>query len=480
MMLPNSKQSAYFVVALLFFSGLWSCQKDEEVLPDKPADPITRPSTNQSLLKVKEWIKEEMDVFYFWNEEMPDLLPSSVREPEDYFYRLLYKDDRFSWITDDAEKLMQEMEGIIASQGFSPSFGHFNNSNGIFIIVEYVYKGSPAEKAGLKRGDIILAINDQPLTRENYQRLYNQDAYTVTLGEYTNSGIRKTNVKLSLSSMALEMNPVLHWEVKEYEGKKVGYLVYAEFISGPNDRWLNELGTALTEIKKAGATELILDLRYNSGGEVYAAGYLASAIAPKSVIDSRQVFVRFDYNKTLQGYFTEKEGQNSRNLLFRFPRNPLNLDLERVVFLTGQGTASASELLIKGLDPYMNVVTIGEKTVGKFYGSIVINDENKPPAHNYAIMPLILKYQNAHGFTDFIDGLVPNYNIEDDLMNAKPFGDIDDPIFAKAVEVLTGKSTRAARMRPSVPYNKLRNEEKLRRGNILIPDKRDFDQIILQ
>jgi carboxyl-terminal processing protease len=465
------------IFLLLLATVLWSCQKDEEILPDKPDKPldlVKRPSTQTT---VKEWIKEEMDIYYYWNQEMPDLAPTAVRDPEDYFYRLLYKDDRFSWITDDAEKLKDEMDGIIASQGYSPSYGRFNNSNNIFIIVEYVYKGSAAEKAGMKRGDIIVAINDQELTQENYKRLYNQRSYTVTLGEYTGNGIRKTNTKLTLESMPLEMNPVLHWEVNEYDGKKVGYIAYAEFISGPGNRWLNELGAALGEIRKAGASDLVIDLRYNSGGEVYAAGFFASAIAPKRVIDRREVFVRFDYNRVLHGYFLEKEGENSRNLIYRFPSSSLNLNLERVVFLTGAGTASASELLIKGLEPYMEVITIGERTVGKFHGSIVISDESNPPAHNYAIMPLILKYQNSIGFTDFVNGLAPDFEIDDDLFNAKPLGDIGDPIYAKAVEVLTGKTTSAARMRPSVPYDKLRDDERLKRGNILIPDKRDLEEL---
>lgn len=369
------------------------------------------------------------------------------------------------------------MDGIVVSQGFSPSFGQFTNTKGVFIIVEYVYKDSPAEKAGLQRGNIILAIDGQDLTLENYQKLY-QNAHTITLGEFTDSGIKKTGIQLTLTPGEIEMNPVLHWEVKEIDGKKIGYLVYAEFISGPNDRWLDELNNALKEIKNRGADELIVDLRYNSGGEAYAAGLFASAIAPKEVVEHHEVFVRFDYNKNLQEYFLETEGRNSDNLLMRFPSSELNLNLDRVVFLTGRGTASASELLIKGLDPYMEVVTVGEKTVGKFYGAIVMEDKTKPRRHNYAIIPLVLKYQNAEGFTDFINGLAPDLKVYDDLLHAKPFGDLTDPILATAIETLTGRSPTTARLKPSIPYNKLENIDKLRKGSILMPDQVDLEKLI--
>ena len=447
---------------LLFTAAFISCQ-EPEIQPNTPAEPSDVKGSG-----IIGWIQEEMDIYYYWNSWMPDIDAQKITDPEVYFYELLHADDEFSWITDDAEKLLDETDGIIADLGYSPSFGRFSNTNGVFIMVEYVYKNSAASKAGLKRGDIILAINDTELTMDNYLDLYNQDAYSVTLGKYENGSISMTSQKLSLSAMALQMNPVLHWETKTAGNTKIGYLAYAEFLSGTNDRWLDELGNALNEMKQQGVSELIIDLRYNAGGEVYAARYLASAIAPKTAVEHHAVFVRFDYNEILQNFFLENEGQNSENLFIRFNQNNVNMSLERVIFLTGPGTASASELLIKGLDPYMDVVTIGEKTVGKFYGSMVITDENDPPAHNYAIVPVVLKYQNAEGFTDFIDGLAPDHAIFDDLLIAKPLGSSDDPMVAKAIELITGETVGRARISRSMDYIKLNDQDKIRKGNILI------------
>jgi C-terminal processing protease CtpA/Prc len=113
--------------------------------------------------------------------------------------------------------------------------------------------------------------------------------------------------------------------------------------------------------------------------------------------------------------------------------------MDRVYFLTTSGTASASELVIVGLDPYMDVIKIGEPTYGKYAGAWVMPDD----AEKWAIIPIVSKYANANGYTDFVDGLPPDYEIDDDLIRAVPFGDTRDPMLAKAIELATGKSGMA-------------------------------------
>ena len=108
--------------------------------------------------------------------------------------------------------------------------------------------------------------------------------------------------------------------------------------------------------------------------------------------------------------------------------------MNRVYFLTTSGTASASELLISGLEPYMDVVQIGEWTYGKYTGAWVMPDDNE----EWAMVPIVLKYANINGYTEFKDGLEPDYEIEDDLLSAVPFGDTSDPMVAQAIELVTG------------------------------------------
>ena len=103
----------------------------------------------------------------------------------------------------------------------------------------------------------------------------------------------------------------------------------------------------------------------------------------------------------------QADGQDSDQLRVRMPHSDLNLNLSTVYFLTTDGTASASESLMTGLYPYMDVVQIGTTTYGKCYASITVDDWEEPKRHNWAMQPIVIKYSNAEGFTDFVDGIAP-------------------------------------------------------------------------
>ena len=160
------------------------------------------------------------------------------------------------------------------------------------------------------------------------------------------------------------------------------------------------------------------------------------------------VFVYMVWNERYNQYWSgadlngdgEEDGTDSEQLRIRLPNSDLNLDLSRVYFLTTGGSASASESLMVGLYPYMDVVQIGTTTYGKCYGSILVDDWNEPKRHDWAMRPIVIKYSNADGFTDFVDGIDPDYEVQDNLLYAKPFGSLEDPLLAKALEDITGVS----------------------------------------
>jgi C-terminal processing protease CtpA/Prc len=323
--------------------------------------------------------------------------------------------------------------------GISPIPGKFSNSDNVFIIVSYVYPNSPADRAGLKRGDIILKIDGQDLDTLNYSALFNMKSYSITLGEYQDSAIYPTTKIIPLTAEIIDSNPIVFDTILQYNNQKIAYMVYAEFISGKNSSLLNKFGLKMFEFKSQGVTDLIVDLRYNPGGEIIAANYIASCIAPLNVVYSNSVLVNFQYNSIYQNYFLSTEGPDSKYLVNRMVYNGYNLNLNRVFFLTGTRTASASELLMTGLQPYMDVFKIGEQTYGKYTGAWVIQDTNKPPKHKWAIVPIVSKYSNSVGFTDFVDGLAPEYFVRDNLLQAKQFGDVNDPALGTAVEIITGQ-----------------------------------------
>ncbi|MFC2091098.1 peptidase S41, partial [Bacteroidota bacterium] len=162
------------------------------------------------------------------------------------------------------------------------------------------------------------------------------------------------------------------------------------------------------------------------------------------------------WNDRYQNYFLE-EDVDSPYLVLHFEETvSTNLNLSDIYFLTTGHSASASELTIIGLDPYMNVTTIGENTYGKCYGSFTFDDIEDPPRHNWAMQPLVFKYANVEGFTDFTDGLVPDIFVEDNLFNATEFGDMADPLLARALEEITGVSPLSRKMLPKpVDYERL-------------------------
>ncbi|HET8864698.1 MAG TPA: S41 family peptidase [Gracilimonas sp.] len=392
--------------------------------------------------QVNNWVLANMDFYYFWNELVPEEADGN-QQPEDFFTGMLEPNDAFSYISDDAETLLDELNGSSFTAGFSPAFGLFSGTENVFIIVEFVYPNTPAAAAGIERGDIIIRINDQDLTTDNYLDLYYDDSsakYTFGIYNVEENSISEGG-SVTVNKAELSLDPVVYTDIIEDSGHKIGYIFYSRFINGENDQFIQAVDNVLADFENQGVTELIVDLRYNPGGTIDAAENLANSIAPQSVTTNEEVFVQYEYNETLEQYYIDNEGLDSPNLISRFSEDPTNLNLDRVYFLGTSSSASASELLINGLRPYMDVVLVGTPTFGKFYGSYVLTGLNSNPPNNYAIVPVVLKYANAVGFSDFGDGLAPDHVVEEDLFQSKPLGDPTDELLSKALELITGTQT---------------------------------------
>jgi C-terminal processing protease CtpA/Prc len=428
----------------------------------------TEPESPESdKLLVNTWISDVMKDYYFWYEKIPsDKKPNSTTEPTEYFYSLLYTtEDKWSYITDDYSGLMAEFSGTPVSMGFAPAFGQFSNTGNIFIIVVYVYKDSPAETAGLKRGDIILKINNQELTPDNYKNLFSQEQYNVSLGYFNGSSISETNNTISLTAQQLTVDPILFDTIyQNYNGKNIAYFCLSEFLN--KEPFVSHVQPVIEEIKSKGIRDVIIDLRYNTGGALDAAAWLASSLAPQTTLDNHSVLVELLFNNKLQPYM---EQENETKYYFDNTVTS-NLNLDNIYFLTtNYMTASASELLITGLDPYMEVVQVGENTAGKYTGMWAIPDLETPARHNYGIMPIVMKYANAVGYTDFKDGLVPDHLVEDNLLTALPFGHIEDPQIATALNLIAGLvGKKQSLVKERIPFIRLSTPEMDLKSNLFI------------
>ncbi len=465
---------ALFLI-LLAFPLFFACE-DEVTDPDDDDDESTETvitSAQKKYIQVNGWIWEEMDLWYLWNDMLPEK-KSSIEVPQDYFSDLLYSKDSWSYLAEDYKTWINSLQGISKSLGYSLALYYKDSGQkAIIAVVEFVYPNTPAALAGIKRGDIIGKINGTELFIGNYyDLLFDTETADITL---LDDNYEYADTSFHVVAEEIEENPILHYEVIDIESKKIGYLVYVGYISNFNE----QLNLALAEFKNANIEELVLDLRYNPGGDLGAAVELCSSIAPESVVDNNEILVKYQWNTDLQAYFVQSavsdpDWNDQLRILFDHSvENKLNLN--KLYVLTTGGTASASELTITGLDPYMEVIKIGETTHGKYAASITIPDEDSL----WAMQPIVLKYANALGVTDFVNGFTPDYVVND--MLDYEFGDLDDPMLKKAVELILGheleSSMKSLRMvdRDFGPKIKsLGRNERIQNGilNIDIPVRR--------
>ncbi|MCG8308749.1 MAG: S41 family peptidase [Cytophagales bacterium] len=411
----------YLFVFLLIFS---SCREDEIVEP--------KPQINE----INEFIWKNMSEYYLWEKHLPGNIDRSTENDSKlYFEKLLYKPtDKWSFITDNYDALMNLLKGVEKSFGHHFKLFVLQNSTDVVGVVKYVIPDSPADEKGIKRGDVFFKVNGQTMNTANYRGLlFDRDSYTLSFGKFDESGrITPTEDKTLISGIISE-NPIHIRKTIDIEGNRIGYLSYNQFIADYND----ELVNAFKQFKNDGITDLVLDLRYNPGGSIHTAVLLSSMIAPAAAVQNGEIFIKMIWNDKINDYFLKEEGENSDNLVARFIQPEVNLDLQKVYILITSNSASASELVINCLDPYMEVILVGpENTTGKYVGSITIQD--KDANHNWALQPIVLKTVNASGISDYDRGLAPHFTIDDDF-NAG-LGTIKEDMLAKSVELITGKS----------------------------------------
>jgi C-terminal processing protease CtpA/Prc len=173
----------------------------------------------------------------------------------------------------------------------------------------------------------------------------------------------------------------------------VGYLLFRNFVT-PSYAALDE---AFNSLREAGATELVVDLRYNGGGLVDVAVHLASLIGGSAT--QGRVFATFQHN--------DKNSALNEDLRFA-DAPPQTLNLSRLIVITTRSSASASELLINGLRPHLPVVVIGDATYGKPVGQYGFTFCNK------VLAPVAFKLVNSEGQGDFFGGIDPDCRATDD------------------------------------------------------------------
>ena len=413
---------------LLVFSVslLTSCFEDQD-------DDINPASVDD----IKDFIYRGLDIFYLYKGDIPilaeDISEEAVTQfknnystPEAFFETLLSPDDRFSVIYSDYRQLENSLAGISKTTGMKTGFAQLSNGD-IFGYVRYVLPNTSAESNGVERGMIFNQVDGQQITLDNFQSILGPDTFTISLATIEDNQISPLEETITLTKQEYTENPVHIVNTIELENnQKVGYLMYNAF----NRNFDNDLNNAFSQFQAENITDLVVDLRYNGGGSIETSNDLASMITGQF---DGQLFSTQVYNEL----FEDQERLFNNEISTGAGINSLNLN--KVYVLTTQSTASASELLIASLRPYIEVVQVGTATTGKYQGSVTLYDSpdfSRSGAninHRYAMQPLILKSVNANGFTDYDDGLIPTIQAEEDFANLGELGNPNETLFAAAL-----------------------------------------------
>jgi C-terminal processing protease CtpA/Prc len=449
-MTTKFKLIVLFVLAAFTFQ---SCQDQDDV---------AAPSN----LEVQNFIWKGLNLYYLWQADVPNLSDnkfvtqtqlnaflSGYPVPENLFESLLYKPeslfpapgqavDRFSWIVDDYLELEGQLQGTTNNNGIEFGLSYKSSSSSEIIgWVRYIIPNSNASTKDIKRGDVFYAVNGTQLTVSNYQALLfgSNNDYTLNMADINGGAFTPNGKSIALTKTVLDENPILVNNVIVSGSHKIGYLMYNGFYSNYDTQLNDAFGT----LKSQGITDLVLDLRYNGGGSITTATRLASMITGSF---KGQVFSKEQWNAKIQSYFDANDPESLKNLFTdKMGTTAINsVGMTKIYILTSKSTASASELVINGLKPYITVVQIGDLTTGKNVGSVTLYDsptfgkENRNPNHRYAMQPIVLKIVNGVGFGDYQSGLQPTYILKETIGNLGILGSTTEPLLSTAIAKITG------------------------------------------
>lgn len=391
------------------------------VVPPQPASAQWRLPTTCTVTSQNLFVRDVMTDIYFWYDQMPPVNPVAYPSPEAYLdaVRHLPLDARFSYIgaraTEDAFYSDSQYIGF--------GFGNWYVDGALRVV--QVFPESPASEIGLARGDRFVEINGQTVEDLAANGLLGgafgaaEEGVTVDVvyERPTGERVAGTMVKRVITIPTVTTTQVYTLE----DGRRVGYVFFRNFVQ-PSVAALDE---AFTVLREAQVTELVLDVRYNGGGLVSVAQHLASLIGGKRT--EGQLLAEYFHN----------DRNSFRNRDIRFEEKEHALTLDRVFVITTGSSASASELIINALRPFIPVITVGTTSYGKPVGQYGINFCDK------VLYPVAFTLRNANGEGDYFDGFAPTCPAADDLAHQ-----IGDPAEGSLAESLTFIRTGACTPKP--------------------------------
>ena len=427
------------LLGIIFISlFLFSCKKDikQEIASNISPTPSPNPLPVETSSQVNDVAFQKTQDYYLWNTQLPATLnTSSYSDPIAVMTAIRQYSiepgftapvDRWSFAMKKTEwnQYSGGMSSVLSSTSAAGDFGItvFFRAEGD-LRVRLTEPNSPGGIAGIKRGWRITKINGSTnITTSNSQYIID-NIYKAVSADVTFTKPDGTSVDINLQAAHYAGKPVYLDTVYNSANGNIGYLVYNSFLGNINQT-AAEYARVFNKFASAGITNLIVDLRYNGGGYVnlqeQLANYLITSQAQGSVM-MKQI------------YNSNHSNENSTVLFNKSG----SLQLTKIYFIVSRSTASASELLINNLKPYMDVRLIGNSnTNGKPVGFFPIENGE------WYVFPVSFKTVNKNGVGNYYGGFVPNAMVADGL--DKDWGDITESSLASAIRNINGGNFRGS------------------------------------
>lgn len=361
--------------------------------------------------EAKSYIHSMLSSIYYWSDEIPVGVSMLDHNLYDYFDNSLYSGDRWSWMC-DIEQWNNSETGIYTSYGASLSqpVEYFNDYS---IKIRFVHPNTPFDKAGITRGWTLTHINDTPVMTLVEKDKFSEE-YAKSPNKFTFIDLNGNTKTFTMSSEVVTTKSYLRKVIftsDDYPGlsSAVGYFNYLSF----NANMLDDITSAFEEFHSAGIKDLILDLRYNGGGNEKATSLLANYIAPLSA--DGEILAKRKHNSNFSKY--DEEG------ILKISRKTSALSLDHLIIIAGEGSASASEVIINGMKPFFgkgSIIQVGDTTYGKPNGMYVFPFPEGPDndyygSAEYIFLPICFFSSNKLGEQISVNGIIPDQYRPDDL-----------------------------------------------------------------
>lgn len=424
------KTQRLLLVSLVSLALFQACKKNDAT---GSLVPTPTPGGGSSANAIKDTTLNYSKDLYLWYGQIPSTFNAQTYSDPNTIMEAIRKysnEPGFSTPVDKWSFAMKQSEWDNLSSGVSGDFGisvfFFKEGD---LRVKSVERSSPAGIAGIHRGWRITKINGSTNISTTNADFISNAVWNSSNGSFTFQKPDGSSVDMDLKAASYQEHPVYLDSIYSINSKKIGYFSFNSFL-GDTTELYNEFARVFNRFATAGISDLIVDLRYNGGGYVTVQQKLANWLAPSSA--NGQLMMKEQFNDKYTEYNTTDYFQKLGSL-----------NLNKIYFIVSHSTASASELLINNLKPFVNVQLVGpSKTYGKPVGFFPV------PVGDWYIFPVSFRSTNKDGQGNYFNGMDLNSQVTDGL--DKEWGDITETCLQSAISNITTGVFRTAGTKETV------------------------------